>query len=98
MPITAKETLDYLNDVEIRCTYGTFGELTSTPARSVAQKYLGEKRPKASWVVNSKTKKPTGYLPEEMHPHLFMNKEIISTGEEPSRRINEFQKRKTLAV
>ena len=69
-----------------------FGELMDTPARSVARKYLGEKRPEASWVVNSETKKPTGYLPEEMHPNLFKREVIITTGEEPSRKINQFEK------
>ena len=73
--------------MEIRCTYGAFGKLTDTSARSVAEKHLGEKRPEASWVVNNRTNKPTGYLPEEMHPNLFSNKAIITTGEELSRGI-----------
>ena len=98
MSITAKEILDYLNDVEIRCTYQAFGELMDTPARLVARKYLGEKRPEASWVVSNKTKKPTSYLPEEMHPNLFKNEAIITTGEELSREINQFQKQKALAT
>lgn len=100
MSITAKEILDYLNDVEIRCTYGAFGKLTGTPPRSVAGKHLGERRPEASWVVNRKTKKPTDYLPEEMHPNLFKNEAIITTGEELSREINQWriQKQKTLAT
>lgn len=98
MSITAKEILDYLNEVEIRCTYGAFGELTDTPAQSVAQKHLGEKRPEASWVVNSETEKPTGYLPGELHPNLFKNEVIIRTGKELRKEINESQKQKTLAT
>lgn len=94
MSITAKKVLDYLNEVEIRCTYGAFGELTDTPARSVAQKHLGQRRPEASWVVNGETKKPTGYLPGEMHSNLFNNETVITTGKELNREINKFQKQK----
>ncbi|MDE0154437.1 MAG: hypothetical protein OXS28_02395 [Gammaproteobacteria bacterium] len=98
MSITAKEILDYLNEVEIRCTYGAFGELIGTPAKSVARKHLGERRPEASWVVNGEKGRPTGYLPGELHPNLFKNEVIIRTGKELKRKINEFQKQKTPAT
>ena len=98
MSITAKEILDYLNEVEIRCTYGAFGELAGTHAGSVARKHLGERRPEASWVVKGEKGRPTGYLPGELHPNLFKNEVIIRTGEELNRKINEFQKQKTPAT
>ena len=39
MIMTVKKILDYLNEAQIRCTYGAFGELTGTPARWVAQQH-----------------------------------------------------------
>lgn len=98
MTITAKEILSYLNEAKIRCTYGAFGGLTGTPPQSVAQKHLGKRRPDASWVVRGNTGKPTGYLPEELHPNLFKNNAVITTAEKLERKINEFRKQKTPAT
>ena len=44
MPITAKEILDFLNEVETRCTYGTFGELTETHLHNRWRKSISEKK------------------------------------------------------
>ena len=92
--MTAQKILDYLNEAQIRCTYGAFGELTDTHARFVAQRHLVERRPEASWVVNGKTGEPTDYSQDKQHPNLFKNEVIIRTGEELSRGIEEFQKQR----
>ena len=94
--MTVKEILDYLNEAQIRCTYHAFGELTGTPAQSVAKQHLGERRPEASWVVSGDTGEPTGYSRGDMHPNLLKNAVIIRTGEELSRSIREFQQQRQL--
>lgn len=59
-----------------RATYGAVGGLVGLPARSVMS---GQPKNKEnSWVVSAKTKKPTGYLPGEMHPDLEANSTVIS--------------------
>jgi len=41
---------------------------------------LGEPRPKATWVANRETFKPTGYEPKHEHPDLYRNDEVITLG------------------
>jgi alkylated DNA nucleotide flippase Atl1 len=65
-----KRFLGYLNEVKTRTTYGVIAKLLKVNTRSVGQ-LLGEKRPEASWVVNSKTKDPTDYTESEKHPELY---------------------------
>lgn len=74
------EILRSLNAERIRATYGAVGDLIGIPAISVSQ-YLGERRPKASWVVNDDTGQPTGYTSDEMHPDLRRTANIIRSGD-----------------
>ena len=76
-----EDILDCLNKKKTRCTYGAVGGLLGVIARSVGRR-LGDKRPKASWVVNKKTGLPTGYRPEEMHPDLEKKEKIITSADE----------------
>jgi alkylated DNA nucleotide flippase Atl1 len=75
-----KQILDYLNEVKTRTTYGVIAELLDVNPRSVGQ-LLGEKRPEASWVVNSKTKEPTDYSEAEKHADLYRTERVIESAE-----------------
>lgn len=75
-----KAILDYLNDVETRCTYGAVAEVLGINPKSVGA-YLGERRPYASWVVNSKTHEPTDYSEAEKHLNLYRTDRVIVSGE-----------------
>lgn len=74
------EILHCLNAERIRATYGAVGDLIGIPAISVSQ-YLGERRLKASWVVNDDTGQPTGYTADEKHPELRRTAHIIRAGD-----------------
>lgn len=77
-----KEIFEYLNDACVRCTYGAVGEaIGGDHPLSVAQRYLGERRPEASWVVNARTGQTTGYSPAQKHPQLEEKDHIIRSGD-----------------
>ncbi|SON50106.1 hypothetical protein [Vibrio tapetis] len=57
--------LGYLNEIEVRATYGAVAEVLGVLPRSVGQQFLGEKRPYASWVVREDTGLPTDYLEDQ---------------------------------
>jgi len=75
-----REIIDVLNRRRTRATYGAVGELLRVPARSVSR-WLGERRPEASWVVAKKTLRPTGYADGQLHPDL-PGSGVITTGAE----------------
>ncbi|MEO1081755.1 MAG: hypothetical protein AAFY29_19510 [Pseudomonadota bacterium] len=75
-----KAILDYLNKVETRCTYGAVADVLGVDPKSVGS-YLGERRPYASWVVNSRTHEPTDYTDAEKHPNLYRTDRIIESAE-----------------
>lgn len=79
------DTYDYqLNDIVTalsrhsqRATYGAVGGLVRLPPRSVMS---GQpKTMENSWIVSKKNKRPTGYLPDEMHPSLEAHAAVISS-------------------
>ncbi|MDN3680326.1 hypothetical protein AB6F11_10630 [Vibrio sp. 10N.247.311.14] len=72
--------LDYLNEIEVRATYGAVAEVLGVLPRSVGQQFLGEKRPYASWVVREDTGLPTDYLEDQLHPKLLSKKSLIKSG------------------
>ena len=76
-----KEVLNGLNAVNVRCTYGALGGILGVAPVGVGR-FLGEMRPEASWVVNVKTGKPTGYKRMLMHSDLFVNERIICVADE----------------
>ena len=81
---TVNQILDCLDRERVRATYGAVGEVLGLPAQSVGQA-LGSHSGRASWVVNAKTGKPTGYSVDMMHPELRGTRRIIRTGVELSR-------------
>jgi len=77
--MTIDQILTALNKRRVRATYGAVGQVLGISARNVGNR-LGQRRPEASWVVNAKTGKPSGYLPNECHKDLFSNTTILRTG------------------
>ena len=74
--INIDKILRALNKHKIRATYGAVGKVLNIPAIAVGSR-LGSRRPEASWVVSSKTGRPTNYSAEDCHPDLFRNDQII---------------------
>ena len=72
--------IKYLNTVKTRCTYSAVAEIIGTNSQSVG-KYLGERRPEVSWVVNAATGDPTGYSESEKHPELYRTDRVIESAE-----------------
>ena len=87
---TIEEILAYLNDACVRCTYKAVGEaIGGVPPQCVAPCYLGKRRPEASWVVRADTGQPTGYNPDQKHPRIEENRDIIRSGDELKKRMCE---------
>lgn len=86
----AHEILEFLNEKRIRCTYGAVGRVIDVPARSVGF-FLGDKRPVASWVVSSENGNPTGYTKEQMHHKFSRSSEIIASGHELKKALDEWR-------
>jgi hypothetical protein len=72
--------LTALNNARRRATYEAVGQVIGVTALNVS-KFLGERRPEASWVVNKHSTLPTEYTVDQMHPDLTSEKEIIEDGE-----------------
>ena len=83
--MTIDEILECLERRRIRATYGAVAEVLNTAngtsyiARGVSV-LLGERRPRASWVVSSQDLEPTEYSPQEKHPELYRYPHAIKTG------------------
>ena len=86
-----REVLEFVNDAAIRCTYGALAGLLEVHQLAVGR-YLGERRPETSWIVNRNTSEPTSYSPEQKHPNLHKNPEIIRDPKELRERLNSFRK------
>jgi len=83
-----ERVLDYLNHEKRRCTYGALGGLLGVHPRGV-EKYLGDPRPRASWVVLRNTGKPGGnYAPDQMAEGLCNGPEPITCPGELWRRVD----------
>lgn len=63
-----------------RATYGALAGLVGGLPRSVMSGL--PKTPENSWVVSARTRLPTGYGEQEMHPDLESRSNILSTAEE----------------
>ena len=64
------EILQFLNDQQIRATYGAVADVLGVIPRSLGA-LLGPHTPEASWIVNAATGLPTDYSQNETHPSLF---------------------------
>jgi hypothetical protein len=83
---TLDEIIRFLNDEQVRATYGAVAELVGGIAQGIGAR-LGFRRPEASWVVNADTGVPTGYRVDERHSALLSKADIITTGSELDRRL-----------
>jgi hypothetical protein len=77
--IGLEEILRFLNDEQVRATYGAVSEVLGVIPRSVGAA-LGPRRPEASWVVSADNGLPTDYDQSEWHPALLSRGEIITSG------------------
>lgn len=77
--VTLDEILRFLNDQQIRATYGAVAEVLGVAPRGLGT-LLGSRRPEASWVVNASNGLPTDYTQDESHPSLLASADVISTG------------------
>jgi hypothetical protein len=75
------DILRFLNDAQIRATYGAVAEVLGVVPRSLGA-LLGDRRPEASWIVAGANGLPTGYSQDEWHPALLNRGEIIGSGRE----------------
>ena len=78
--VSLEEILQFLNEEEVRATYGAVAEVLGLIARSIDGERLGPPRPSASWIVNSETGLPTHYSQDDWHPRLLSKAEIITNG------------------
>ena len=79
MKYTIEQILEALNDHKIRATYEAVGGLLGCPAKNVAQRFLGNRRPLASWVVNKGNGMPSGYMTVNCHKDLQSNSHIVDS-------------------
>ena len=79
---------EFLEQHRTRATYQAVGEAVGISARAVNSNVLGARTPLASWIVNAKTERPTGYKAEEQHLDLYKNSRIIRSGAELMRLMN----------
>ena len=77
--VTLDEILRFLNEANVRATYGAVGEVLGVVSRSMGAR-LGARRPEASWIVSAENHLPTDYSPDEWHPALLSRPEVITTG------------------
>lgn len=74
------QILDALQGARQRATYGAVAAVVSRSPRVLMKGRARDQR--HSWVVNHKSKLPTGYAAEEMHPELQAKDTIIESGKE----------------
>ncbi|MCY4327213.1 MAG: hypothetical protein OXC53_06465 [Rhodobacteraceae bacterium] len=85
-----RRTLVYLNREKQRCTYGALGGSLGVPPRSVARRHLGKRRPYVSWVVNKKTRMPTGYEACDRHDDLEHIDHVICDSKELEKEVKDY--------
>src|SRR5687767_10992837 len=82
-----EETLQFLNSTRMRATYGAVAQLLGVEPISMGAR-LGPHRPEASWIVSAESGLPTGYGPNETHPDLLSNPDILREGTDLLQRLN----------
>jgi hypothetical protein len=76
-----------LNKHHQRATYGAIAGLLGKSAQSLMKPYPQQRL--YSWVVNKRTKQPTGYPPHMKHPHLEECKTVLDTTEKLRKWLNK---------
>lgn len=91
--VTLPEILAFLNDEEIRATYGAVAGVLGLVPRSLGAA-LGEKRPEVSWVVNAESQLPTDYDQSQIHASLFRRSDVIGSANELLLRMSAWKRRR----
>ena len=78
---TLDDVLTFLNEEQIRATYGAVGEVIGVSPKALGTS-LGPRRPEASWVVSAENGLPADYDQTDWHPALLSRGEIIASGRE----------------
>ena len=76
------DVLDCLNSHEIRATYAAVAEVVygdRSGARTMGR-VLRVRTQRTSWVVNARTRLPTGHSDDDLHPNLLNNPAVIRSG------------------
>lgn len=89
-----RDIVRFLNDAQVRATYGAVAELVGGIARGIGGRLtaLYSRSPEASWVVSAESGMPTGYAASERHPALLNKTEIIGSGRELEQRMARWQR------
>ena len=79
-----QDVVRFLNEEQVRATYGAVAELVGGIARGIGTRLtaLYSRSPEASWVVSAESGLPTGYERNQRHPALLNKTEIIGNGRE----------------
>ena len=83
-----EKVVAFLERNKIRATYAAVAQAADVPAQSLGR-LLGNRSPRASWVVNASTGEPTGYAESDKHTDLRVNADVIRTGDELIRRMKK---------
>src|SRR4051794_21573524 len=77
-----EDIVRFLNEAQVRATYGAVAELVGGIARGIGARLtaLYSRSPEASWVVRADSGMPAGYEVHERHSALLSKTEIISSG------------------
>lgn len=70
--------VDYLNEVQTRCTLSAAAEAIGITSQAL-KKQLGEPRPEVSWLVSPTTGEPINYADSDKHPELYRTKRMITS-------------------
>ena len=88
LEFTLDEIVQYLNEEQIRATYGAVAGIVGGIAQGIGARLGGaRRRPEVSWVVNASSGLPTGYEAIQMHPALQRRSEVIRSADELRRRM-----------
>jgi hypothetical protein len=92
--VELQDIVRFLNEEQVRATYGAVAELVGGIARGIGARLtqLYSRSPEASWVVSAESGLPTGYERNQRHPALLSKTEIISNGRELEQRLARWKR------
>lgn len=76
------QILDALHRARQRATYGAVASVLGAAPRTLMKSRDRDQR--HSWVVSQKTRVPTGYTADQLHPDLMLNDRVIESREDMS--------------
>jgi hypothetical protein len=85
------EVLEYLNEKQMRATYGAVAGRLGVLPRSMGQ-MLGDPSQYASWVVSQDKKMPTDYPEDKIHPDLTRTSLVITSADALDRGIRAWKR------